>query len=168
MSGRPRGQLSNGCSYQVKDQPKWLVDLIEETVDAVIKHFNGLDFVKAWFARHDKWLDPFDEADQIQIALYILEKFNVFSLEKLFSLAGKAGALPAGDPLRGEPRRMKLPLWPPTCVTWFTGTRMTLVAPIRTRGDQGQLYLNTGTWRARYQKAVRDASFISWKNMTFT
>jgi UDP-2,3-diacylglucosamine pyrophosphatase LpxH len=164
---RPLGAVVEWLLYQVKDKPKWLVDLIEETVDAVIKHFNGLDFVKAWFARHDKWLDPFDEADQIQIALYILEKFNVFSLEKLFSLASKAVALQSGDPLREAAPDENALIVPNMRYVVYGHTHDPLVVPIRTRGDQGQLYLNTGTWRARYQKAVRDTSFISWKNMTY-
>jgi UDP-2,3-diacylglucosamine pyrophosphatase LpxH len=164
---RPLGAVVEWLLYQVQDKPKWLVDLIEDTVDEVIRRFNGLDFVKAWFARHDKWLDPFDEADQIQIALYILEKFNVFSLEKLFSLAAKAGALKPGDPLlKAAPDETAL-MAPDMRYVVYGHTHDPLVAPIRTRGDQGQLYLNTGTWRARYQKAIRDTSFISWKNMTY-
>jgi UDP-2,3-diacylglucosamine pyrophosphatase LpxH len=164
---RPLGAVVEWLLYQVKDKDKWLVDLIEDTVDAVIKHFNGLDFVKAWFARHDKWLDPFDEADKIQIALYILEKFKVFSLEKLFSLANKAGAVNLGDPLLEAAPDERALMAPNMRYVVYGHTHDPLVVPIRTRGDQGQLYLNTGTWRTRYQKALRDTSFISWKNMTY-
>jgi UDP-2,3-diacylglucosamine pyrophosphatase LpxH len=164
---RPLGAVVEWLLYQVKGKDKWLVDIIEDTVDEVIKHFNGLDFVKAWFARHDKWLDPFDEADQIQIALYILEKFKVFSLEKLFSLANKAGVVNLGDPLLEAAPDESALMAPNMRYVVYGHTHDPLVVPIRTRGDQGQLYLNTGTWRARYQKAVRDTSFINWKNMTY-
>jgi hypothetical protein len=46
-------------------------------------------------------------------------------------------------------------------------THEALVVPLRVRGTQEQIYLNTGTWRTRYQKADRDNSFIGWKNMTY-
>jgi UDP-2,3-diacylglucosamine pyrophosphatase LpxH len=164
---RPLGAVVEWLLHQVQDKPQWLIDLIEDTVDAVIRHFNELDFVKAWFARHDKWLDPFDRADQIQIALYILEKFKVFSLEKLFSLATKAGGLKLGDPLLDAAPDEPALISPNIRYVVYGHTHEPLVAPIRTRGDQGQLYVNTGTWRARYQKAIRDNSFISWKNMTY-
>ena len=164
---RPLGAVVEWLLHQVQDKPQWLIDLIEDTVDAVIRHFNELDFVKTWFARHDKWLDPFDIADQIQIALYILEKFKVFSLEKLFSLATKAGALKLKDPLMDAAPDEPALLAPNIRYVVYGHTHEPLVAPLRTRGDQGQLYINTGTWRARYQKAIRDNSFISWKNMTY-
>ena len=164
---RPLGAVVEWLLYQVQDKPQWLIDLIEDTVDAVIRHFNELDFVKTWFARHDKWLDPFDIADQIQIALYILEKFKVFSLEKLFSLATKASALKLKDPLMDAAPDEPALIAPNIRYVVYGHTHEPLVAPIRTRGDQGQLYINTGTWRARYQKAIRDNSFISWKNMTY-
>jgi UDP-2,3-diacylglucosamine pyrophosphatase LpxH len=164
---RPLGAVVQWLLYQVQDKPQWLIDIIEETVDSVIRHFNDLGFVKAWFARHDKWLDPFDQADQLQIALYILEKFKVFSLEKLFSLAAKAGALKLKDPLPDAAPDEPALITPDIRYVVYGHTHEPLVAPIRTRGDQGQLYLNTGTWRARYQKAIRDNSFINWKNMTY-
>jgi UDP-2,3-diacylglucosamine pyrophosphatase LpxH len=164
---RPLGAVVEWLLYQVKDKPQWLIDIIEDTVDAVIRHFNGLDFVKTWFARHDKWLDPFDKADRIQIALYILEKFKVFSLEKLFSLAVKAGAVKLGDPLQDAAPDESALMDPKMHYVVYGHTHEPLLVPIRTRGDQGQLYLNTGTWRTRYQKSVRDNSFIGWKNMTY-
>jgi UDP-2,3-diacylglucosamine pyrophosphatase LpxH len=164
---RPLSAVVEWLLYQVKEKPQWLVNLIEDTVDAVIRHFNELDFVKTWFARHDKWLDPFDQADQIQIALYILEKFKVFSLEKLFSLATKAGAAPFADPLMEAAPDEDALIDPKIGYVVYGHTHEPLVAPIRTRTNQGQVYLNTGTWRSRYQKAIRDNSFISWKNMTY-
>jgi UDP-2,3-diacylglucosamine pyrophosphatase LpxH len=164
---RPLGAVIEWLLYQVKDKPAWLIREIEETVDAVIKYFNDLGFVTDWFRRHDKWLDPFDKADQIQIALYILEKFKVFSLEKLFSLVSKVGDTHFADPL--------LEAAPDESALTYSGMRYVvyghthdpLVVPIRIRDAQEQVYINTGTWRARYQKSRRDNSFIGSKNMTY-
>ncbi len=164
---RPFGAVIEWLLYQVKDQPAWLIEVIEETVDAVIRQFNDLEFVQAWFERHDKWLDPFDKADQIQIGLYILEKFKVFSLEKLFSLVTKAGGLKFADPLLEAAPAEPVLLDPRIRYVAYGHTHDPLVVPMRVRGDQEQIYINTGTWRARYQKSVRDNSFISWKNMTY-
>ena len=164
---RPFGAVIEWLLYQVRDKPAWLINLIEETVDVVIQEFNDLEFVRAWFGRHDKWLDPFDKADQIQIGLYILEKFNVFSLEKLFSLVTKAGDLKFADPLMAAAPDEAALLDPRLRYVVYGHTHDPLVVPMRVRGDQEQIYLNTGTWRARYQKSFRDHSFISWKNMTY-
>jgi UDP-2,3-diacylglucosamine pyrophosphatase LpxH len=164
---RPLGAVIEWLLYQVKDKPHWLIEIIEDTVDAVIRYFNELDFVKAWYARHDKWLDPFDKADQLQIALYILEKFKVFSLEKLFSLISKVSTLKFADPLMAAAPDEKALMDPNIRYVVYGHTHEPLVVPMRVRRDQEQLYLNTGTWRARYQKASRDNSFVSWKNMTY-
>jgi UDP-2,3-diacylglucosamine pyrophosphatase LpxH len=164
---RPLGAVIEWLLYQVKDQPAFLVNLVEDTVDAVIRYFNGLEFVQNWYQRHDKWLDPFDKADQAQIALYILEKFKVFSLEKLFSLASKAMDLQLSDPLLAAAPEERALRDAPFRYVVYGHTHDPLTVPIRIRGDREQIYLNTGTWRSRYQKAVRDNSFISWKNMTY-
>ena len=164
---RPLGAVIEWLLYQVKDKPQWLIEIIEDTVDEVIRHFNDLDFVQTWYARHDKWLDPFDKADQMQIALYILEKFKVFSLEKLFSLATKVDTLDFADPLMEAAPDENVLIDPKIRYVVYGHTHDALVVPIRVRAEQEQIYLNTGTWRARYQKSVRDNSFIGWKNMTY-
>ncbi len=164
---RPFAAVIEWLLYQVREKPAWLTELIEDAVDQVITDFNRLRFVQEWYARHDKWLDPFDVADQVQIALYILEKFKVFSLEKLFSLASRAKEMHFKDKLL-EAAPDEEALRDPGCRYVVYGhTHEPLVTPIRVRGNREQMYLNTGTWRARYQKAVRDNSFISWKNMTY-
>jgi UDP-2,3-diacylglucosamine pyrophosphatase LpxH len=164
---RPFGAVIEWLLYQVKDKPQWLIDLIEETVDDIIRDFSALPFVQAWFERHDKWLDPFDKADQVQIALYILDKFKVFSLEKLFSLVSKVKDLNFQDPLMvAAPDERDLQESPFRYVI-YGHTHEPLMMPIRIRAQREQIYLNTGTWRTRYQKSVRDNSFIGWKNMTY-
>lgn len=164
---RPLAAVIEWLLYQVKEKPSWLVDAIEEAVDAVIRHFNNLEFVNAWYKRHDKWLDPFDKADQIQIALYILEKFKVFSLEKLFALATKAEGMHFKDELRHAAPDEPALLDPAVRYVVYGHTHEPLVAPMRVRSSREQIYLNTGTWRTRHQKSDRDASFVSWKNMTY-
>jgi UDP-2,3-diacylglucosamine pyrophosphatase LpxH len=164
---RPFPAVIEWLLFQVKEREPWLIDLIEETVDKVISGFNNLQFVRDWYQRHDKWLNPFDVADQIQIALYILEKFKVFSLEKLFSLASQAGEIHFKDKLLEAAPDEEGLRNPNIRYVVYGHTHDPLVVPIRTRFNQEQLYLNTGTWRTRYQKAARDGSFMHWKNMTY-
>jgi UDP-2,3-diacylglucosamine pyrophosphatase LpxH len=164
---RPLGAVIEWLLYQVKDKPDWLINEIEESVDTVIKQFNNLHFVTEWFRRHDKWLDPFDKADQIQIALYVLEKFKVFSLEKLFSLVTKVSNTKFADPLLEAAPDEKALIDSGMRYVVYGHTHEHLVVPLRVRGDREQVYLNTGTWRSRFQKAVRDNSFIAWKTMTY-
>lgn len=164
---RPLSAVVEWLLYQVEQQPAWLKELIEEVVDEVIRAFYRLEFVKDWFQHHDKWLDPFDKADQIQMALFILEKFKVFSLDKLWSLASRAkGAFVRDDLLAAAPREEVL-RDPTYRYVVYGHTHDPLVVPLRRRFQQEQLYLNTGTWRARHTKSQMDASFVSWKNMTY-
>ncbi len=162
---RPFSAVIEWLLYQVS-KANWLKEIVEDTVDAVITRFNELDFVKAWYERHDKWLDPFDEADKIQAVLYLLEKFKVFPGEKLLSLAMKAqGFFYKDDLLEAAPEEFSFDSRLRYLVHGHSHDP--LVMPIRTRGSLEQVYLNTGTWRTRYQKATRDRSFVSWKNMTY-
>ncbi len=166
---RPFSAVIEWLVYQVQ-QTGQLKEIIEDTIDTVITRFNELNFVKAWYKRHDKWLNPFDEADKIQAALFLLEKFKIFPMEKLLSLAIKAKdwfykdnlleAVP--DEFFFDSRLRYLV---------HGHTHDPLVMPIRTvlssTAPLEQVYLNTGTWRGRYTKATQDSSFVSWKNMTY-
>lgn len=162
---RPLSAVIQWLLYQVSQTPD-LKGLIEDVVDAVIKSFNDLQFVKDWYAHHDQWRSPFDEADKIQMALYLLEKFKVFPTEKLLSLAIKTHDYFAKDYLlEVAPREFAYDDRVRYVVHGHTHDP--LVMPIRIRDAQEQVYLNTGTWRTRYQKSTQDASFVSWKNMTY-
>jgi UDP-2,3-diacylglucosamine pyrophosphatase LpxH len=162
---RPFSAVIEWLLYQVH-QTRALKEHIENVVDIVIKRFNELDFVKKWYERHDKWLDPFDEADKIQAVLYLLEKFKVFPTEKLLSLAMKAkDFFYKDDLLEAAPEEFHFD--PRVRYVVHGHTHDPLVMPIRTRDSKEHIYLNTGTWRTRYQKASRDDSFLSWKNMTY-
>lgn len=162
---RPFSAVVEWLVYQVKQTGK-IKEIIEDSVDAVIKRFNDLNAVKAWYERHDKWLDPFDEADKIQSVLFLLEKFKIFPMEKLLSLAIKAkDFFYKDDLLEAVPDEFYFDSRLRYVVHGHTHDP--LVMPIRTSGSGEQIYLNTGTWRSRYTKSTRDKSFVSWKNMTY-
>jgi UDP-2,3-diacylglucosamine pyrophosphatase LpxH len=167
---RPFAAVIEWLLYQVRVQGERdarLKDLIEDTVDAVIRRFNALNFVQAWYDRHDKWLNPFDRADKIQAVLYLLENFKIFPQDHLLSLAMKAMEFFQQDDLREAAPQEAVLIDPAFRYVVYGHTHEPLVVPLRIRKGNEQLYLNTGTWRTRYVKAERDGSFISWHNLTY-
>lgn len=164
---RPFSVVIEWLLYQTRKEAR-LKDIIEDTVDDVIKGFNNLKFVQRWYDIHDKWLDPFDRADKIQAVLYLMEKFKVFPAEKLLSLCMKASDLFYKDDLvEAAPDEIFRQMESRYRYIVYGHTHDPLVVPLRTRNGAEYMYLNTGTWRTRYQKAIQDDSFISWKNMTY-
>lgn len=167
---RPFAAVVEWLLYQVRlqgERDARLKDLIEDTVDAVIKKFNSLNFVQAWYDRHDKWLNPFDRADKVQAVLYLLENFKIFPNDQLLSLGIRAVEFFQEDDLREAAPEEAVLVDPAFRYIVYGHTHEPLVVPLRIRKDSEQLYLNTGTWRTRHVKAERDASFISWHNMTY-
>ena len=73
---RPLSAVIEWLLYQVQ-QNRTLKEVIEDTVQEVIDYFESLDFVKGWYARHDKWTDWRDEADKIQAFLFLLRHFKL-------------------------------------------------------------------------------------------
>jgi len=95
---RPFAATLEWLLYQVKEN-LFIKEAIEDSVDKAIKAFNTLKFVKRWYKHHDKWLNFMDEADKIQSALYLLEKFKIFSSERLMPLLEKVKERIAEDDL---------------------------------------------------------------------
>ncbi|OGP75135.1 MAG: hypothetical protein A2Y80_08485 [Deltaproteobacteria bacterium RBG_13_58_19] len=167
---RPFSAIPEWLLYQVQEN-RPLKEVIEDTVDEVLTYFENLDFVKDWYSRHDKWTEWRDEADQIQALLFILRNFKLYRTEKLWDLAVKAKDFFVKDKFIKAAADEYLPLDLGIRYVVYGHTHEPLVVPLGTVPGSPlpleQVYLNTGTWRTRYQKATRDASFISWKNMTF-
>jgi UDP-2,3-diacylglucosamine pyrophosphatase LpxH len=167
---RPLSAVIEWLLYQVHRERR-LKDLIEDSIDTVIRAFNDLDSVKAWYRAHDKWTDFWDEADKIQACLFLLEKFKVFPAEKILSCVMKAKDYLVRDDLREAAPNEYLHLDNRIRYVVYGHTHEPLNVPIRTvKTDAGlveHVYLNTGTWRAQHRRAAADSSFISWKNMTY-
>ncbi|MGB8992211.1 MAG: hypothetical protein WCD80_09160 [Desulfobaccales bacterium] len=167
---RPLSAVIEWLLYQVQ-QNRTLKEAIEDTVQEVIDSFDNLDFVKGWYARHDKWTDWLDEADKIQAFLFLLRNFKLYRTEKLWDLAIKARDYFLKDDLLEAAPQEYLHLDSRVRYVVYGHTHDPLVSAVRTTLDTAapleQVYLNTGTWRGRYYKCTQDNSFISWKNMTY-
>jgi UDP-2,3-diacylglucosamine pyrophosphatase LpxH len=166
---RPFSAVLQWLLYQVS-QFRTLKPIIEDCLDEIVEDFNKLSFVKNWYKHHDRWTDFLDEADKIQAVLFLLEKFKVFSSEKILPLVDKAAGLFAKDELAEGAKKEN----PQFRYVVYGHTHTPIQRPIRvlqSHQDDGirreQVYINTGTWRSRYHKAEEGADFIGWKNMTY-
>ncbi len=167
---RPLSAVIEWLLYQVQ-QNRTLKETIEDAVQEVIDYFDSLDFVKNWYARHDKWTDWRDEADKIQAFLFLLRNFKLYRTEKLWDLAMKAKDYFVKDDLLEAAPREYAHLDPGVRYVVYGHTHDPLVSAVRSvpaaPAPLEQVYLNTGTWRGRYFKSTQDNSFIPWKNMTY-
>ena len=167
---RPLSSVIEWLLYQVQ-QTRTLKEVIEDTVQEVVDYFDSLDFVKKWYARHDKWTDWQDEADKIQALLFLLRNFKLYSTEKLWDLAMQANDYFVKDDLLLAAPQEYVHLDSRIRYVVYGHTHVPLASAVSsTPGGSypmDRVYLNTGTWRGRYFKATQDDSFIPWKNMTY-
>jgi UDP-2,3-diacylglucosamine pyrophosphatase LpxH len=167
---RPLSSVIEWLLYQVR-QSRTLKEIIEDTVQEVISEFENLDFVKGWYARHDKWTDWRDEADKIQAFLFLLRHFKLYSTERLWDLAMEAKDYFVKDDLLAAAPGEYASLDPRIRYVVYGHTHDPLLSAVRSipgvPHPLEQVYLNTGTWRGRYFKSSQDDSYISWKNMTW-
>jgi UDP-2,3-diacylglucosamine pyrophosphatase LpxH len=172
---RPLSAVIEWLLYRVQQEEEQMVQkAIESAIHKSIDVFNGLNYVKLWFERHDRW--GFDEADKIQIFLSLLSKLNLSTMDSFMNLVEKAKGMGffVKDDLREAAPQDLSRLDPRFRYVVYGHTHEPLVAALRSDpplpGESRpfeKIYLNTGTWRARYYQADVDRSFMSWKNMTY-
>lgn len=168
---RPFSAILKWLLYKVQSH-RYIKDIIEDTVDEVIREFNKLKYVKKWYDRHDKWLNPMDSADKIQYVLFFLEKFKVFPTEKLFDMAEKVSGLFANEDLVDGAASLFSRLDSRIQYIVMGHTHAPVQKAIESGVIDGKyyehVYLNTGTWRKRYHESWNGGSFIGWKDMTYS
>ncbi len=166
---RPLHATLHWLFYQIQ-QDGWLRGVVEDAIDEVVAHFNALPFVRDWYRRHDRWPHPFDEADQIQAVLLLLDKFRVTRMGGLLALAE---ALKGIRPRAAEESaRKELTGADPDVYYLVCGhTHQPTQIPIQIGQDaegkpMERVYLNTGCWGTRHVEAA-EGGFISWKQMAY-
>jgi UDP-2,3-diacylglucosamine pyrophosphatase LpxH len=164
---RPLSAVLEWILWQVKKELN-LKEIIEDSVERIVKEFNGLKFVKSWYKHHDKWTDWWDEADKIQSILWLFENFKRFPSELFMTFLGKAR-----KPLNLLPAASKefSHLDPRIQYVIYGHSHVPQQIPVRVlethRGRKEHVYLNTGTWRVRHQKTDEGLGFMSFKNLTY-
>jgi len=167
---RPFSAVIDWLLYQVKKNLR-LKEVIEDTLDEVIKEFNKLQFVEKWYEHHDKWYDFLDEADKIQAVLFLLEQFKIFPLEKTMPLVEKLRKHLGKDEHFEAATREYSHLDNRIRYIVYGHTHEPKQAAVRVieapEGQKEHLYLNSGTWRTRYHKSKEGLGFIGWKNLSY-
>jgi len=167
---RPLSAVLYWLFYQVQRQ-EWLQDVIEEAVDHAAAEFHNLPFVKNWLRRHDRFLHPLDEADQLQAALLFLDKVRVTRLKRLFPLAdGIRMLLP--DSMMDDARKEFSRLGADIAYVVYGHTHVAAQIPVQTdvaaSGEtRERVYLNAGAWGTRHIHAA-EGGFVSWNQLTYT
>ena len=168
---RPLSATIEWLLYKVR-QTRQLKEIIEDTVQEVIDYFEDLEFVKNWYARHDKWTSWQDEADKMQAFLFLLRNFKLYRTEKLWDLAMQArNYFMQDDLLAAAPHEFDHLDSQRIRYVVYGHTHDPLLSAVRSIPNPptpiDQVYLNTGTWRGRFFRATQNDSFIFWKNMTY-
>lgn len=168
---RPLSATIDWLLYQVQCKPE-LEAAIEDAVDEAIRYFKALPFVAAWFDRHDSWRNPWDEADQLQLAFWALERFKILSARELMPVVERMMNLSLGhDSLIDAASELFGHLDPAIRFVVLGHThavRQSAVALETIGGAQvRRMYLNSGTWRPRHRRCHVGSGFVDWKEMAY-
>jgi len=171
---RPYSALFEWLFYQVSENPQ-IKDKIETALKEIVDNFNNLQYLKRWYKRHDKWnvLTP-DEADKLQAAIRMFKLLDLESAEGLMKIYTKIFGSPDDLPFDNSDRALiekaKEFLTHKSeyryCIMGHTHNPMQVPVRITSQGIE-QVYLNTGTWRARHIKGL-GGGFVTLKNLTYT
>jgi len=147
--------------------------VIKEAIEQAISDFKALPFVDAWFDRHGTWRNPWDAADQLQVAFWALETLGVSSVKNLATLVEKVRKLARGrDSYVEAAASLYLDLDPNIrfIVMGHThaATQQAIEIVRQSNGSSSsRAYLNSGTWRPRHHRCHRGDGFVDWKEMTY-
>jgi hypothetical protein len=128
--------------------------------------------------RHDRWLNPFDEADLLQWVFLFAEGFEFTDLERALPLADRLVQRLHGDNHASKAvedfRRLDRDpgLQGKILYVLYGHTHTPDQRAIEVTGqppnEQDRVYLNTGTWRPTHRQGLTRQGFITWKNLTYT
>lgn len=163
--------------------PLWLLStvhdvgharLIKRCWDTRVARFFQLDFVQRWMKRHDKFLDPMDHADQLQLSLRASAGLSLgwlATMDRIPLISRGLGALMEKDESsRQAYRELQSSANAAMRFVVYGHTHFPRVVPLDGSGADSRVYLNTGTWRRVYQETsygVGRRAFQRWRKMPF-
>jgi len=171
---RPYTAMFDWLFYQVRENPH-IKKKIEEALNEIVENFNNLQYLKRWYKRHDKWnLLTYDEADKLQTAVRMFKLLDLESAEGLMKIYTKIFGSPDELPMDNSDKTLiekaKEFLTRKSeyrhCIMGHTHNPMQVPIRVTSKGID-QVYLNTGTWRARHIKGL-SGGFVTLKNLTYT
>ena len=171
---RPPTAIFDWLFFQAKAHPE-IKDKMGEALKGIVENFNNLPYLQRWYKRHDQWnLFTFDEADRLQTGLRMFKFLDLESVEGLLRLYTKIFGTPDAMPMENADQALmdkaKEFLTHQSdyryCILGHTHNPMQVPIRITSKGIE-QMYLNTGTWRAKHTKGL-SGGFITLKNLTYT
>lgn len=170
---RPYSAMFDWLYYQVRENPD-IKKKIEEALNEIVENFNGLQYLKRWYRRHDKWNLTYDEADKLQTVIRMFKILDLESAEGLMNIYTKISGSPDNLPMDNSDKvlieKAKEFLTRKSEYRHYImgHTHNPMQVPIRvTNKGMDQVYLNTGTWRARHIKGL-GGGFVTLKSLTYT
>jgi UDP-2,3-diacylglucosamine pyrophosphatase LpxH len=171
---RPYTAMFDWLFYQVRENPH-IKKKIEEALDEIVEIFNNLQYLKRWYKRHDRFnLLTYDEADKLQTVIRMFKFLDLESAEGLMKIYtkifGSADNMPMDNSDKTLIEKAKEFLTRKSeyshCIMGHTHNPMQVPIRVTSKGID-QVYLNTGTWRARHIKGL-GSGFVTLKNLTYT
>jgi UDP-2,3-diacylglucosamine pyrophosphatase LpxH len=171
---RPYSAIFDWLFYQTTEN-KPIKDEIEEALQEIIDNFNSLQYPKRWYKRHDKWsFFTLDEADKLQAVMRMFKLLGMETAEGLMKIYSRIFGSPDTLPLDNadgklvEGAKEFLTHQSEYRYVVMGHTHNPLQVPIRiTSKGLEQVYMNSGTWRAKHIKGL-GGGFITLKNLTYT
>ena len=169
---RPYSALFEWVFYQVRENSK-IKKEINEAIKEVLRNFEQIPYLQRWYKRHDKWNFTSDEADKLQNILRLAKLVDIDSAESILKLYFKLFGSPDDLPLEKGDLELR-----DAAVKFFTSTSQyqymvmghthnPMQCPVRiTSAGKEQVYLNTGTWRAKYIKGIQNG-FVNLKTLSY-
>lgn len=168
---RPYSATLKWLLFQVKVNIN-LKEIIEETIDEVMREFNNLKFVKNWYKKHDT-LHPLDIADKIQYLTLGLEKCRILPMKKIpgFIVDCIIKKLSSDYDIKGALKLFHT-LDDNIHYVIMGHTHNPLqqalfIDRLKNKGIRESVYLNTGTWIKNYYECKNKKGFIGWKTMNY-
>ena len=172
---RPMAAMIPWVFYQVQSlQKPACQELVEEAIQQTVRDFQAIPFVREW-TMGNSW-----RGTALSALLYILDKYDVLKLgrsrgavEWLLQFLGSSGADPYGRAAQKELTRLQqCQGTSSTQYVVYGHTHAPKQVPLSSDTNRDpprdNLYLNTGTWRPRYEETADRQGFVGMKGLTYT
>lgn len=164
---------TSACLCREEPWPEPLRDAVSGLIDTTTREtfdaFMDLPYAKAWLKERDSYLNPIDEADQLQGLQWLLRMgIGVDTLAAGLSAFEHLGLKIEGPQRKAAPKEPKI-------FSENTGLHYVVyghthhyeTAALGVHRGREQIYFNSGTWRSRCVRAENDKDFILWKLMSY-
>jgi UDP-2,3-diacylglucosamine pyrophosphatase LpxH len=175
---RPMVGIVQWLSYQLTRYDDRLRGIVNGAVRRAAAEFSEIPFVQEWIAAHDRWANPFDEADRLKLLLALMESWRVLDSRQMLRLLEMGIGADEGEhyAARASEDFRRLDADPASrgeilCVL-YGHTHGALQRGIDVIGDPPRelyrVYANTGTWRPVHRQSHSKRGFVVSKSLTYS